>query len=139
MSESSLFRVLTATSERDTRVIVHKAAKHASTALPYENEIHHQRYKDGTSIEDHWKRRRVLVAQYCAVGGTMSDLSVTLAMLRIVNDSATYNGIFTTVRVGTRLQELTLDEIESKMVVETRDIDLQSKLESGIGASEHLS
>jgi hypothetical protein len=56
MSESTFSRVLTATSARDVWVIIRKlyAGKHASTALAYENEIHQQRYKDGTSIEDHF-------------------------------------------------------------------------------------
>ena len=47
----------------------------------------------------------------------MSDVSVALAMLRTFNDSATYKGIITTIRVSTKLEELTLDEIESKMVM----------------------
>jgi hypothetical protein len=34
-------------------------------------------------------------------------------------------------------EELTCDEIESKMVIEARDIDLESKVGSGFGASEH--
>jgi hypothetical protein len=44
MSESTLERVLTATSARDVWVILLKlyAGKHASTALAYENEIHQQ-------------------------------------------------------------------------------------------------
>ena len=139
MSESTLSRALTATSARDIWVILRKlyAGKHASTALAYENEIHQQRYKDGTSIEDHFNSFRLLVAQYRAVGGTMSDVSVALAMLRTFNDSATYKGIITTIRVSAKLEELTLDEIESKMVIEARDIDVESKVESGFGASEH--
>ena len=42
MSESTLSRVLTATSARDVWVILRNlyAGKHASTALVYENEIH---------------------------------------------------------------------------------------------------
>jgi hypothetical protein len=67
----------------------------------------------------------------------MSDVSVALAMLRTFNDSATYKGIITTSRVSAKLEELTLDEIESKMVIEARDIDVESKVESGFGASEH--
>ena len=39
--------------------------------------------------------------------------------------------------MSTKLEELTVDEIESKMVVETRDIDLESKQKSGFEASEH--
>jgi hypothetical protein len=105
--------------------------KHASTALAYGNEIHQQRYKDGTSIEDHFNNSRQLVAQYRAVGGTMSDVSVALAMLRTFNNSATYKGIISTIRVSAKLEELTLDEIESKMVIEARDIDVESKEESG--------
>jgi len=65
----------------------------------------------------------------------MCDVSVALAMLRIFNDSATYKGVITTIRVSTKLEELTLDEIESKMVIEARDIDVESKVESGFGAS----
>jgi hypothetical protein len=42
----------------------------------------------------------------------MCDVSVALAMLRIFNDSATYKGVITTIRVSTKLEELTLDEIE---------------------------
>jgi hypothetical protein len=34
-----------------------------------------------------------------------------------------------------KVRIITLDEIESKMVVEARDVDLDSKLESGVGAS----
>jgi hypothetical protein len=67
----------------------------------------------------------------------MSDVSVALAMLRTFNDSATYKGIITTIRVSAKLEELTLDEIESTMVIEARDIDVESKVESGFGASEH--
>jgi hypothetical protein len=37
--------------------------------------------------------------------------------------------------VISRLEELTLDEIESEMAVEARDMDLESELESGYGAS----
>jgi hypothetical protein len=90
MSESTLSRVLTATSARDVWVILCElyAGKHASTALAYENEIHQQRYKDGTSIEDHFNSFRLLVAQYRAVGGTLSHVSVALAILRTFNDSA---------------------------------------------------
>jgi len=129
MSESTLSRVLTATSARDVWVILRKlyAGKHASTALAYENEIDQQRYKDGTSIEDHFNSFRLPVAQYRAVGGTMSDVSVALAMLRTFNDSATYKGIITTIRVSAKLEALTLDEIESKMVIEARDIDVDQK------------
>jgi len=36
---------------------------------------------------------RLLVAKYRAVGGTMSDVIVALAMLRTFNDSATDKGI----------------------------------------------
>jgi len=79
-----------------------------------------------------------VVAQYRAVGETTSDFGVALAMLRNINDSATYEGIITTIRVSTNLEELTLDEIESKMMVETRDIDLGSKRGSGFVASERL-
>jgi hypothetical protein len=55
----------------------------------------------------------------------------------LFNDSATFKGIITTIRVSTKLEELTLDEIESKMVIEARDIDVESKVESGFRASEH--
>ena len=65
----------------------------------------------------------------------MSYVSVALAMLRTFNDSATCKEIITTIPVITKLAELTLDEIESKMVIEARDIDMESKLESGFGAS----
>jgi len=58
---------------------------------------------------------------------------VALAMLRSFNDSATYKGGITAIWVSTKLEEFTLDEIESKVVVETRDIDLDSNLESGFG------
>jgi len=44
----------------------------------------------------------------------MSDVSVSLAMLRTFNDSATYKGIITSLRVSAKLEELTLDVIESK-------------------------
>ena len=60
----------------------------------------------------------LLVTQYRAVGGTMSDVSVALAMLRALNNSAIYKGIITTFRVSTKLEEITLDEIESKMMIE---------------------
>ena len=40
------------------------------------------------------------------------------------------------LRVSAKLGELTLDEIESKMVIERRDIDVESKAEYGFGASE---
>jgi hypothetical protein len=36
-----------------------------------------------------------------------------------------------------QVPKLDLDEIESKMVVEARDMDLKSKLESGLGGSAH--
>jgi hypothetical protein len=79
----------------DVWVILRKinAGKHASASLAYENEIHQRRYKDGTSIEDHFSSFRVLVAQYRVVGGTMSDVSVALTMLRNFKDSATYKRI----------------------------------------------
>jgi hypothetical protein len=130
MSESTLSRVLTATSARDVWVILRKlcAGKHASTALAYENEIQQQRYKDGTSIEDHFNSFRLLIAQFRAVGGRMSDVSVALAMLRTFNDPATYKGIITTTPVSTKLEKLTLDEIESELVIEARDIDVESKV-----------
>ena len=56
MSEFTLSRVLTATRARDVWVILRKldASKHARTALAYENEVDQQRYRDGTSIEDHF-------------------------------------------------------------------------------------
>ena len=75
--------MLTGTSAREVWVILHRlyAGKRASTALAYGNEIRQQRYKDGTSIENHFNSLRVLVAQYRAVGGTMSEVSVALAML----------------------------------------------------------
>ena len=81
MSQSTLSRVLSGTSARDVWVILRKlyAGKHASTALAYENEIDQQRYKDGTSIEDHFNSFRLPVAQYRAVGGTMSDVSVAVS------------------------------------------------------------
>jgi len=44
---------------------------------------------DGNSIEDHFNSFRLLVAQYRAVAGTTSDVSVALAMLRNLNDLAT--------------------------------------------------
>ena len=39
--------------------------------------------------------------------------------------------------MSAKLEELTLDEIESKMVIETRDIDVEYKVESAFGASKH--
>jgi len=66
----------------------------------------------------------------------MSDVSAALAMLRTFNDSATYKGIITTIRVSTKLGKLTLDEIESELGIEARDIDAESKVESGFGASD---
>jgi len=60
---------------------------------------------------------------------------MSLSVFRTFNDSATYRGIITTIQVSAKLQELTLDDIESKMVVDARDIDVESKLESGFGAS----
>ena len=56
ISESTLSRVLTGTSASDVWVILRKldAGKHVSAALAYENEVDHQRYRDGTSIEDHF-------------------------------------------------------------------------------------
>ena len=62
---------------------------------------------------------------------------MSLSVFRTFNDSATYRGIITTIQVSAKLQELTLDDIESKMVVEARDIDVQSKVEFGFGASKH--
>jgi len=64
MRESTLSRVFTATSARNDWVILRKldAGKHASTALAYENEIHQQPCKDGTSIEDHFNGSRLLFA-----------------------------------------------------------------------------
>jgi hypothetical protein len=99
--------------------------------------LHQQRCKDGTSIKERFNSFRLLFAQYRAVGGTMSDVSVGLAMLRTLNDSAIYQGIITTIRVSNKLEELALDEIEFKMVVGACDIDLESKLGSGFGASGH--
>ena len=69
----------------------------SSTALPYENEIFQQRYKHGTCIHEQFDSFRILVAQYGAVGGKMSDVSVALAMLRSFNDSATYKGGITAI------------------------------------------
>jgi hypothetical protein len=43
------------------------AGEHASTALLYENEIHQQRYKDGTSIEDHFSRCNNVSSLQCNV------------------------------------------------------------------------
>jgi hypothetical protein len=68
MSESTLSRVLTATSARDVRVILRKfyAGKHASTVLAYENEIHQQRYKDGTStVLEYWLLSIALLQEQC--------------------------------------------------------------------------
>ena len=67
----------------------------------------------------------------------MFDVSVAFAMLRTLNDSATFKGIIATIPVSTKLEELTLNEIESKMVIDAREIDVESKVESGFGASEH--
>jgi hypothetical protein len=39
--------------------------------------------------------------------------------------------------MSAKLEELTLDEIESRMVFEARDIDVESKVEYGFGAFEH--
>jgi hypothetical protein len=50
----------------------------------------------------------------------MSNVSVALATLRNFNDSATYKGIITTTRLSAKLEKLTLDEIESKMVIGAR-------------------
>jgi len=66
----------------------------------------------------------------------MSDVSVALAMLRTFNDSATYKGIISNTRVSTKLEELNLDEIESKLVIEARDIDEESQVESGVISSQ---
>jgi hypothetical protein len=104
-----------------------------SSAFAYKNEIHQQRYRDGTSIEYHFKNFRLLVAQYRTVRGTISDVSVVIAILRTFNDSAAYKGIITTIRMNTKLEELTLDEIETKMVIDARDIDVESK----VGSAEH--
>jgi len=60
MSEATFLRVLTATIARDVWLILCKldAGKHASTARAYENEIHQQRYKDGTSIKDQFNNQQ---------------------------------------------------------------------------------
>jgi len=65
MSASTLSRVLSATS---ARCLGHtpptSRGTHASTALVYENEMHQKRYKDGTSIEEHFNMFRQLVVQF---------------------------------------------------------------------------
>ena len=65
LSESSLSRALTAKNAREVWVTLRKldAGKHASTALAYENEIHQQRYKDKTPIEDQFNSCSVLLAK----------------------------------------------------------------------------
>ena len=140
MTESTLSRVLAKTSARDVWVTLRKldSGKHASTALTEGNEIQKQRCKDETSIEGHCNKGRLLVPQYRAVGETMSDVNVALAILRTFNDSATYKGIIITIRVSTKLKEVVPDEIEPKMMVKARDIDMKSKLESCFGACGHL-
>jgi hypothetical protein len=83
MNETTLSRVLTARSAHDVWLTLRQTLRgHASTALAYENEIHQPIYKDGTSIEEHSNSFRQLVVQYHAVGGTMSDVNVALAMLQ---------------------------------------------------------
>ena len=89
MSQSTLSRVLSGTSARDVWFMLRKlyTGRHAGTALAYENKIHQQRYKDGTSIEDHFNSFRLLVAQYRAVAGTMSDVIVALATQQPTRES----------------------------------------------------
>jgi len=64
MTGSTLSIVVSATSTRVVWGTLRKlyAGKHASSALPYENEIHHLRYKDGTFIEKRFNGFRLLVA-----------------------------------------------------------------------------
>jgi len=61
-----------------------------------------------TGPEDHFNSFRLLVPRW------WSDIRVAFVMLRTFNDSATCKGIMTSIRVSTKLEELTLDEIHYK-------------------------
>ena len=79
MSESTLSTALTAPSASGLgHSLKLDADKHTSTVLAYKNEFQQQRYKNGTSIEEHFNCFRLLVALYRAVGGTMSDVRLYL-------------------------------------------------------------
>ena len=80
------------------------------------NEIHQQRYKDGITST---------VLDFRLLSTALLKAQCPMSVLRSFHDSAT------------NLEELTRDEIESKMVIEACDIDVESKAESGFGASEH--
>ena len=51
---------------------------------------------------------------------------MSTVLLCTFKDSAVYKEIISTIRVNTKLEELTLDEIESEMVVEARDFDFRT-------------
>ena len=67
----------------------------------------------------------------------MSDVSVALCNVADLQRLSNPQGNHHYDSSEFKLEKLTLDEIETKMVVEAHYIDVESKLESGFGASGH--
>jgi len=86
-----------------------------------EDETHRFKYSSG-SMEDHFNEFRLTIARHKSVGGDMSATSVALAALRTFSDMSEPNQLEKTVRLNSDLAKLTPESIESKLVVEARDL-----------------
>jgi hypothetical protein len=97
------------------------ASTNASIVVAIEDEIYRFKYSSG-SMEDHFNEFRLLIARQKSAGGDMSVTSVALAALSTFSDIPELNQLAKTFRLTSDLAKLTLESIESKFVIEARDL-----------------
>ena len=72
-------------------------------------------------MEDHFNAYQLLIAQFRAAGGIMSETSVADALLRTWNETDHYKGIEKSIRLTSDLATISVEYIEAKFVVEAHD------------------
>jgi len=120
-SESILSRLLDAKTANDLWQKLRKLYASTSIVVAIEDEIHRFKYSSG-SMEDHFNEFGLLISRHGSAGGDMSAISVALVALRTFSDMPELNQLAKTIRLTCDLAKLTLESIESKFVIEARDL-----------------
>ena len=72
-------------------------------------------------MEDHFNAFQLLIAQFRAGRGIMSETSVAIALLRALHESDQYKSIAKSIRLTSNLATICVEDIEAKFVVEAHD------------------
>jgi hypothetical protein len=82
-----------------------------------------RRFKNSSgSMQEHFNEFRLLIARHKSAGADMSATSVALASLRTFSGVPESNQLAKTIRWTSDLAGLTVETLESKIVLEARDL-----------------